>query len=91
VPDPAESAVLARMRQWAGDGLSRRAITARLNAEGVPTKRGGRWHPTTVSRVLSEAAREADRQTSARQRVWKAEQKARRQAERAAVVAGVQR
>ena len=91
VPDPAESAVLARMRQWAGDGLSRRAIAGRLNAEGVPTKRGGRWHPTTVSRALSEAAREADRRTSARQRAWKAEEKARRQADRAAVVAGVQR
>jgi DNA invertase Pin-like site-specific DNA recombinase len=91
VPDPAEITVLARMRQWAGNGLSRRAIAARLNAEGVPTKRGGRWHPTTVSRALSEAAREADRRTSARQRAWKAEEKARRHADRAAVVAGVQR
>jgi hypothetical protein len=91
VPDQTEIAVLVRMRQWAGNGLSRRAIAARLNAEGTPTKRGGLWHPTTVSRAVSEAAREADRQTSARQRMWKAEEKARRQAERAAVVAGVQR
>jgi hypothetical protein len=91
VPDPDESAILARMRQWEANGLSRRAIAERLNAEGTPTKRGGRWHPTTISRALSEAAREADRQTSARQRAWKSEVRARRQAERAAVVAGVQR
>jgi hypothetical protein len=33
-------------------GLSIRAIAAALNAEGVPAKRGGQWHPTTVARVL---------------------------------------
>lgn len=29
-----------------------RALTAALNAEGVPTARGGRWHVASVQRVL---------------------------------------
>jgi len=33
-------------------GKTLRAIAARLNREGVPTKRGGDWHASTVSYVL---------------------------------------
>jgi DNA invertase Pin-like site-specific DNA recombinase len=33
-------------------GKTLRAIAARLNGEGVPTKRGGDWHASTVSYVL---------------------------------------
>lgn len=29
-----------------------RALTAALNAKGVPTPKGGRWHPATVHRLL---------------------------------------
>jgi DNA invertase Pin-like site-specific DNA recombinase len=33
-------------------GLSRQEIARRLNDLRLPTARGGRWHPTTVSRVI---------------------------------------
>ncbi len=42
-----------RVRGLHADGLSVRAITAVLSAEGRRTKRGGRWHPTTIQRILA--------------------------------------
>jgi hypothetical protein len=56
VAAPAEQAVARRIRRLHRGGLSIRAIAAALNAEGVPAKRGGKWHPTTVARVLERAA-----------------------------------
>lgn len=53
VTDQAEAAVIARMRELRGEGLSYRLIAARLNEEGLKSKRAGMWHPETVSRVLS--------------------------------------
>jgi DNA invertase Pin-like site-specific DNA recombinase len=52
VPDPAEQTAIRRIRRMDRAGLSLRAIAAALEAEGIPAKRGGRWHPTTVARVL---------------------------------------
>lgn len=63
-----EAAVLERMRRWQTEGMSMRAIAARLNEEGVPSKRGGQWHPATVQRLLSPEARERARQQSERAR-----------------------
>ena len=37
-------------------GLSVRKIADQLNAEQIPAKRGGAWHPTTVARVLRRRA-----------------------------------
>jgi hypothetical protein len=74
--DEREAAVVAKMRAWRDEGPSLRAIGERLNDENIPTKRGGRWHPNTVARVLSEFAREADQRASARQRAYKTEEKA---------------
>jgi DNA invertase Pin-like site-specific DNA recombinase len=51
-PDPTEQAIARRIRRLHRDGRSIRAIADRLNAEQVPAKRGGHWHPTTVARVL---------------------------------------
>ena len=34
-------------------GQSYRAIAANLTAEGVPTKQGGRWHHSTVGKVVA--------------------------------------
>jgi DNA invertase Pin-like site-specific DNA recombinase len=51
-PDPTEQASARRIRRLHRDGRSIRAIADRLNAEQVPAKRGGRWHPTTVAGVL---------------------------------------
>lgn len=52
VPLAAEQAVLERMIALAARGESTRAIAALLNSEGVPAKRGGRWSPGTVARMV---------------------------------------
>lgn len=55
--------VRRRIAQMSHDGMSLRAIGAALDAEGVPTARGGsRWHASTVRAVLAslEADAEAD-------------------------------
>jgi DNA invertase Pin-like site-specific DNA recombinase len=51
VPDPAEQAVVERVRALRREGLSLRDIAGLLNAEGVPSKRGGLWYPASVARV----------------------------------------
>jgi DNA invertase Pin-like site-specific DNA recombinase len=58
--DDDEAAVLARVQQMRAEGASYRAIAAALNEDGVPTKRGGRWQPTTVARMVDAEARQAD-------------------------------
>jgi DNA invertase Pin-like site-specific DNA recombinase len=52
VDDTAEQATVARIRALRASGASLRAIAATLEREGRPPKRGDRWHPTTVARVL---------------------------------------
>lgn len=68
VADESELAVLGRMRQMESDGMSLRQIAAALNADGVPTKRQGRWQATTVARILRPEARERDRAGAAKRR-----------------------
>jgi DNA invertase Pin-like site-specific DNA recombinase len=53
VADDREQLARTRIVQLRADGLSLRAIAAVLESEGVPAKRGGRWHPTTVRAVLT--------------------------------------
>jgi len=55
VPDPAEQRILQRVRELRADGASLRVIAAVLTSEGYPTKRGGRWQPTQVTRLLKPA------------------------------------
>ncbi len=51
--DDDELATIARIQAWAVEGSSLAAIARRLNAEGVPTKRGGsQWYPSTVRYIL---------------------------------------
>ena len=40
-----EAQVIATIRRLRANGLSLRAIAHRLEADGVRSKRGGRWHP----------------------------------------------
>ncbi|MBA4747743.1 MAG: recombinase family protein [Sphingopyxis sp.] len=42
---------IARIR--AGGATSLPAIAAELNARGVPTRRGGKWHPSSVRNLLA--------------------------------------
>jgi site-specific DNA recombinase len=51
-----EAATVERMRALRGQGLSLRAIAAVLVSEGRATKKGGKWSPETVARVLRRAA-----------------------------------
>ncbi len=53
VPVPRELVIVRRiLRHWRL-GQSYRAIAAKLTAEGVPTKQGGRWHHSTVAKVVA--------------------------------------
>jgi DNA invertase Pin-like site-specific DNA recombinase len=56
VPDPAEQAVVCRIREMESQGASLRAIALTLNTAGLRTKRGGSWQATQVARVLRRCA-----------------------------------
>jgi len=47
-----EMLTIARVLELQDRGLTVRAIAAALSKEGCTTKRGRRWHPTTVQRIL---------------------------------------
>ncbi|MGW1848597.1 recombinase family protein [Streptomyces sp. NPDC001966] len=81
--DETEERHVQQMERWREEeGLSIRAIVARLNEQGIPSKRGGKWHPTTVARLLSPEAREKARQQSAAARAARKEQQRRDRAAR---------
>jgi DNA invertase Pin-like site-specific DNA recombinase len=52
---PGEQETIARMVELRKQGLAYDTIAERLNAEGIPA-RMGRWHATSVSRVLKANA-----------------------------------
>ncbi|MEV0492374.1 recombinase family protein [Streptomyces atratus] len=82
-PNEAEEQNVQLMERWRDEeGLGIRAIVARLNEQGIPSKRGGKWHPTTVARLLSPEAREKARQQSAAARLARKEQQRRERAAR---------
>lgn len=49
-----EIETLQFVKELRGQGLTLTAITARLNAEGFKTKRGGKWYPGTVKYLLDK-------------------------------------
>lgn len=56
---PTEQRTVARIVELREQGLTLRAIASQLADEGRETKRGGRWHATTVSNVLKRQASRA--------------------------------
>jgi DNA invertase Pin-like site-specific DNA recombinase len=44
------------LTELAGSGMSVRQIAAELTARGIPTARGGRWHPQNVIRAMQRVA-----------------------------------
>lgn len=54
-PDAEEQDIIAQVQQLHAEGLSLRAIAARLAAMNRPT-RGAAWHPQTIKNILSAAA-----------------------------------
>jgi DNA invertase Pin-like site-specific DNA recombinase len=51
--DPAEQAVIARVRELRAAGGSLRQVAAAMEAEGHQTKAGTTWYPATVRRLLA--------------------------------------
>mgnify|MGYP006426938195 CR=1 FL=1 len=47
--DPDQAAVVKRIFQEYADGMAPRRIAGRLNAEGVPSPRGGQWNASTIN------------------------------------------
>lgn len=56
VQAPEEQATIDRIVELDRAGRSLRHITTTLNLEGRPPKRGEKWHPETVRRVLARVA-----------------------------------
>ena len=52
-----EPAVARRMKRLRGRGWTLARIADHLNADGVPTPNGGRYHPSTVDAVLKRISR----------------------------------
>ena len=55
VPVPEELEVIALIRKLREAGLSYTAIARELQARGIPTKTGRRWHHQTIRRILDRA------------------------------------
>ena len=51
-----EAAVVKKIFQRASAGVSLYQIALGLNADGIPTKTGSRWHPLTVKRMVTNQA-----------------------------------
>ncbi|MBM3271059.1 MAG: recombinase family protein [Candidatus Sericytochromatia bacterium] len=57
VQNDSETAIVDRILALRAAGLTLQAIADRLTAEGVPTKRGGKWAPAIVANLLARAGR----------------------------------
>lgn len=55
VVDADEAAIVQRIHQMYKDGTSMRRIADTLNDEDVKTKRGGKWHASTVKYILDNS------------------------------------
>jgi DNA invertase Pin-like site-specific DNA recombinase len=56
VADEAEQVAVTRIAELHAAGASLRAIAATLTTEGIRPKRGAKWYPATVARVLARVA-----------------------------------
>lgn len=51
-----EAVVVRQVFQWRYEGWTTYRIALKLNEMGIPTKRGNKWHPLTVRRMLENPA-----------------------------------
>jgi DNA invertase Pin-like site-specific DNA recombinase len=56
VADETEQRAISRIKELNAAGASLREICGTLADEDIKSKRGGQWHPVTVSRVLARPA-----------------------------------
>lgn len=52
--EPGEANVIKLVSGWLLDGVTLSAACDRLEADGIPTRRGKRWHTTTISRIFAD-------------------------------------
>jgi hypothetical protein len=52
-PVEAEQRVIGRARALRASGLSLRQVADRLHEEDYPPRKGQRWHPQSLARVLA--------------------------------------
>lgn len=60
-PNDDEQKAIALIRRRRREGATLRAICSELEARGIRPRRGQRWHPNQVRRVLSYGNRPVDR------------------------------
>ena len=46
-----EAPILLMIFQWLAEGVSRDQVAKRLNEQGIPSKRGKKWHALTINRL----------------------------------------
>jgi site-specific DNA recombinase len=51
-PNPDEMETIQKLITMKGEGASYQRIAGQFNAEAIPAKNGGRWHPKTVMGVV---------------------------------------
>jgi DNA invertase Pin-like site-specific DNA recombinase len=51
-----ELETIARIEKLKKDGFKLQQIADQLNLQNIPTKRGGKWYPTTIKNVLEKIA-----------------------------------
>jgi site-specific DNA recombinase len=59
-----DPAILARMQRARADGRAYHQIAGRLNADGIPTTRGGQWRACTVRPILQRSTPRARRRVA---------------------------
>lgn len=55
IDDSAEAKIIAGVRNLFHSTMSYRAIAAKLNADGIPAKRGGKWYAKQVRSIILRA------------------------------------
>jgi site-specific DNA recombinase len=60
----ADTAMLARMQRERAAGRSYHQIAGALNADGIPTTRGGQWRACTVRQILQRSTPQAQRRVA---------------------------
>jgi DNA invertase Pin-like site-specific DNA recombinase len=53
--EKAEFETIRQVRKWRAHGWSLRRIAGELNRKAIPTKRGRRWHASTVGYILGNS------------------------------------
>jgi len=52
IPNPEEMETVSKLIMMKGQGASYQKIAGQLNADFIPAKNGGKWHPKTVMGVM---------------------------------------